>query len=256
MPTHVAPEIWANSLGMKFKLVSPGKFVMGSPKSELRRFADETSHEVNITKPYYLSLYPTTQAQWRAVVGENPSKYPGSKQAPVESVSWYDCATFIEKLNAEEYFHELQRFLGEGWHYAFPSEAQWEYACRAGTSTPYYFGDAASEKDGNFGKVNADVKGRTTTDVGSYPANPWGFYDMFGNVCEWTNDYYGDYTLNQGVDPSGGARTAERVARGGSWRSVPENCRSASRFNFLSTYRGDNCGLRLAIITSSYRNVR
>ena len=254
MSTNGVPEIWVNALGMKFKLVKPGEFVMGSPKTELRRYADEVPHSVRITRAYYLSLYPTTQAQWRAVVGENPSKNVSLKQAPVENVSWYDCADFIDKINSDEYSLELRRFLGDAWRYVFPTEAQWEFACRAGTSSPYYFGDVATSSYGNFGKLNLDDKDKTTTEVGSYPPNPWGFYDMFGNVCEWTNDYYGEYSPNQTVDPIGASRVAERTARGGSWRSVPENCRSASRFNFLSTYRGDNCGLRLAIVEISERS--
>ena len=165
---------------------------------------------------------------------------------------------FIEKINAEEYALELNNFLGN-WRYSLPTEAQWEYACRANTSSAYYFGSTTSGKEGNFGKTNVDSgkikveKGlgqslTTTSEVGSFPPNPWGFCDMCGNVCEWTLDGYADYDLQKGLDPVGVSLTSERVARGGNWRSLPENCRSASRFNFLPTYRGDNCGLRVAII--------
>ena len=256
-----APELWVNALGMKFRLIQPGVFLMGSPRTESRRFADETQRRVLIKKRYYLSLYPTTQAEWRAVLGENPSKYPENKKAPVESVSWIDCAGFIEAINSDEYRHELSSFLGVNWRYAFPTEAQWEFACRAGTETPYYWGDRVSGREGNFGKTSATKtsEGRsraadlnkTTSEVGSYPPNSWGFFDMSGNVCEWTADFYADYDLEQKTDPTGPPTGIEHVARGGNWRSVAENCRSACRFNFLSTYRGDNCGLRVAIVENS-----
>ena len=252
------PELWINSLGMKFRLVQPGSFQMGSPKTESRRFADETLRSVKITTRFYLSLYLTTQAEWRAVLGENPSKYSENKKAPVESVSWLDCARFIEAVNSDEYRLELSSFLGSRWRYAFPTEAQWEYVCRAGTTTPYYWGEGVSGREGNFGKTSAiktsettsrfATSSRTTSEVGNYPPNPWGFYDMSGNVCEWTADFYAEYNLDHSTNPHGPSTGIEHAARGGSWRSVPENCRSASRFNFLSTYRGDNCGLRLAII--------
>lgn len=252
------PEMWVNTLGMKFRLVQPGAFVMGSPGTEPRRFADEISHSVSLTRPFFMSLYPTTQAEWRAVMGENPSKFSDSKKFPVESVSWIDCANFLERINADEYQLELGAFLGKQWKYAFPTEAQWEYVCRAGTKTAYYFGETASGKEGNFGKTGGqkalpvasrpNTYGKATTEVGSFAPNPWGFYDMCGNVCEWTADFYADYDLDKNTDPSGPPTGIEHVARGGNWRSVPENCRSASRFNFLSTYRGDNCGLRVAIV--------
>ncbi len=255
-PREYSPELWVNALGMKFRLVRSGSFEMGSPKDEARRFADEEPRTTTITQDYYLALYPTTQAEWRAVVGENPSKRVGLKRAPVEYVSWYDCADFIEKLNADEYSLELRNFLGSEWRYAMPTEAQWEYACRAGTTTTYYFGNVATGKEGAFGRgaSNENDSERSfarvpkAVEVGSYPPNPWGFYDMCGNVCEWTRDYYADYDQDKKVDPIGAEVSPERVARGGSWRSLPENCRSASRFNFLGTYRGDNCGLRVAII--------
>ncbi len=252
-------ETWTNVLGISFKLVHSGTFNMGSPTSETRRFADEFLHSVTLTNDYYLAVFPTTQAEWRAVLGENPSKFDLSKRAPVESISWYDCMIFIDKINSDEYGLELRNFLGESWRYSLPTEAQWECACRAGTSTAYYFGAVAVGNEGNFGKTNLDVNRNksgdnerqvesATSEVGGYAPNPWGFFDMCGNVCEWTLDGYADYDLKKNLDPIGVSLTAERVARGGSWRSLPENCRSSSRFNFLPTYRGDNCGLRVAIV--------
>lgn len=250
-------EFWVNALGMRFRLVKPGFFKMGSPRSESRRFADETPHRVSLSSPFYLSLNLTTQAEWRAVTGENPSKFADAKRAPVESVSWIDCASFIEKINSDEYLLELETYLGKRWRYSFPTEAQWEYACRAGTSTAFYWGEEARERMGNFGKTSVNrvaekersiaQLSKTTSEVGSFPPNPWGFFDMSGNVCEWTSDFYSDYGFEDLNDPKGSPGGIEHVARGGSWRSVPENCRSAMRFNFLSTYRGDNCGLRVAI---------
>lgn len=265
------PERWANSLGMQFLAVAPGTFEMGSPRTEPRRFADETPRRTTLTQLFYLSKFPTTQAEWRAVVGANPSKNRGVKRAPVERVSWIDCVDFIEKLNSDEYLLELTTFLGPEWRYGLPTEAQWEFACRAGTTTPFSFGATATGSEGAFGRlsvgssdgeegergVGGDGRGRvsalkeTTCEVGLFPANPWGFCDMHGNVCEWTSDRYGEYDPTRNVDPIGPASGAERVARGGSWRSPAENCRSASRFNFLATYRGDNCGLRVGIFRRS-----
>lgn len=217
-----------------------------------------------MTRLFYLSVFPTTQAEWRAVVGANPSKNRGLKRAPVERVSWIDCVDFIEKLNSDEYLLELTTFLGPEWRYGLPTEAQWEFACRAGTTTAYSFGATATGGEGAFGRLSvgsadgeekggderrrsATVGGETTCEVGLFAPNPWGFCDMHGNVCEWTVDRYGEYDSARSVDPTGPASGAERVARGGSWRSPAENCRSASRFNFLATYRGDNCGLRVGI---------
>lgn len=241
------PTIWANVLGMKFRRIDPGTFKMGSPETEPRRFADETRREVTLTRRYYLSVFPTTQAQWRAVVGENPSKNNRLKNAPVERVSFYDCVKFIEKMNSDEYLFELSAFLGEDWRYGLPTEAQWERACRAGTETAFYFGDVATGKEGNFGKVGAFGKAETTCEVGSFPPNAWGFYDFCGNVCEWTADRYGEWDAAPTTDPIGPASGAERVLRGGSWRSAPDSCRSAARFNYLPTYRGDAVGLRVGI---------
>lgn len=256
---HV-PDVWTNALGMKFRLVKAGEFKMGSPRGEARRFADESLHSATLTKDYYLSVFLTTQAEWRAVTGNNPSRFSDYKKAPVESVSWFDCQSFIEKLNEDEYGGELKKFFGDAWIYSLPTEAQWEYACRAGTTSPFFFGSSSTGKEGNFGRNAGDLskqgsktnglsaQSRGTFDVGSFPPNAWGFYDMSGNVCEWTLDGYADYETDAVSDPLGVSVTAEKVARGGSWRSLPENCRSASRFNFLPTYRGDNCGLRVAIV--------
>ncbi|MBQ5790559.1 MAG: formylglycine-generating enzyme family protein [Thermoguttaceae bacterium] len=269
------PERWANSLGMRFLAVRPGTFEMGSPRTEPRRFADETPRRTTLTQLFYLSKFPTTQAEWRAVVGTNPSKNRGVKRAPVERVSWIDCVDFIEKLNSEEYLLELTTFLGPEWRYGLPTEAQWEFACRAGTTTPYSFGACATGGEGAFGRLSggasdgssdgeegnagivdgrkrvATIGGETTCEVGLFAPNPWGFCDMHGNVCEWTADRYGEYDPARSVDPTGPASGAERVARGGSWRSPVENCRSASRFNFLATRRGDDCGLRVGIFRLS-----
>jgi len=273
-PNGRTPERWANSLGMRFLAVRPGTFEMGSPPTEPRRFADETPRRTTLTQLFYLSKFPTTQAEWRAVVGTNPSKNRGVKRAPVERVSWIDCVAFIEKLNSDEYLLELTTFLGPEWRYGLPTEAQWEFACRAGTRTAFSFGATATGSEGAFGRLsggaNVDEEERnerddasvgrkrvatsgkeTTCEVGLFAPNPWGFCDMHGNVCEWTADRYGEYDPARSVDPTGAASGGERVARGGSWRSPAENCRSASRFNFLATYRGDNCGLRVGIFRRS-----
>jgi formylglycine-generating enzyme required for sulfatase activity len=214
--------------------------MMGSPQDEKERKADETQHKVTLTKGFYLGVYPVTQDQWRAVMGNNPSQFKGEKNVPVEMVSWEDCQAFIKKLREE----------GKK-PYRLPTEAEWEYACRAGTTTPFYFGETISTDqanyDGNYtyGNGQKGVYRQKTTPVTSFPANALGLYDMHGNVWEWCQDRYGDYPQNAVVDPQGPDVGEYRVLRGGSWSIHPLFCRSASRNRFEPGRHNHNVGFRL-----------
>jgi formylglycine-generating enzyme required for sulfatase activity len=191
------PKDFTNSIGMRFVWIPPGSFMMGSPTEEKLRGENETQHQVTLTKGFYLGIYLVTQDQWQTVMGNNPSAFKGEKNLPVENVSWEDCQVFLEKLRKKE-----------GHAYRLPTEAEWEFACRAGTTTPYHFGETISTDQANF-DGNPDGKGRAgafrnkTTHVGSFPANPWGLFDMHGNLWQWCADVYADYPQNAVVDPKG-----------------------------------------------------
>jgi formylglycine-generating enzyme required for sulfatase activity len=231
---------------MEFILIRAGKFMMGSPKSEAGRSSDEgPQHEVTIASPFYLGKYQVTQGEWTAVMGSNPSHFTGDDRLPVEGVSWDDCQEFIKKLNARK----------DGYEYRLPSEAEWEYACRAGTATAFSFGETITAEqvnyDGNYPYGNAP-KGKyreKTTRVGSFPPNAWGLYDMHGNVYEWCQDrWHGNYNgaptdgraWEQGSDNG-------RVLRGGSWYGRADACRSANRNRDAPSVRDFILGLRVAV---------
>ena len=224
---------------MEMIYVAPGSFMMGSPSSEDGRFYCETQHRVTLTKGFWLGKYEVTQAQWRSVMGNNPSSFKGDN-LPVENVSWDDCQTFIQKVNAH---------LSCGAR--LPTEAEWEFACRAEMTTAYFWGNAL-----NGDKANCDgnhpcgtmVKGpyrETTVQVGSYAANAWGFCDMHGTVWEWCNDWHGQYPTGSVTDPLGSSSGDNRVLRGGGWYSYARNCRSANRGGNRPGYRSGLFGFRL-----------
>jgi formylglycine-generating enzyme required for sulfatase activity len=191
-------------VSMKLVLIRPGKFMMGSPDSEQGRESKEgPQHEVVITKPFYIGATQVTQAQYEAVMGTNPSSFKGPTN-PVEMVSWNDAAEFCKRLSPKT--RQVVRL---------PTEAEWEYACRAGTETRFSFGDS----DGVLGDHAwcASNSGGKTQPVGQKTPNPWGLYDMHGNVWEWCADWYGDYTNGIVSNPSGPASGTRRMLRGGSW---------------------------------------
>ena len=208
-----------NSIGMEFVLIPAGEFKMGSPSGEKGRISDEGPvHTVTIEKAYYLGKYEVTQEQWREVMSSNPSYFEGDNQ-PVEKVSWNDIQEFIKKLNEREGTNK----------YRLPSEAEWEYAARAGTTTRYSFGDDESEL-GDYAWYK-DNSGSKTHPVGQKLPNPWGLYDMHGNVWEWVQDYW--YHNYDGAPTDGSAwedgSSSSCVLRGGCWNYEAWGCRSANR---------------------------
>ena len=229
--------------GVTLELVwcPPGTFMMGSPESEAERSDDETQHQVTLSKGFWMGKYEVTQEQWKQVTENNPSSFKGDPRLPVETVSWEDCQKFIEKLNS--------RMRGGG--FGLPTEAQWEYACRAGTTTPFHFGQTISTEqanyDGNYtyGNGRKGVYRKKTTVVGSFPSNAWGLYDMHRNVWEWCSDGYGVYPSGAVADPSGASSGKGRVLRGGSWFYNPRYCRSAYRDYSPPGNRSTSYGFRL-----------
>jgi len=222
-----------------FSFIPPGVFLMGSPFGEEERDDEEIQHRVTLTQGFFLGVTPVTQAQWRAVMGSDPSSFKGADR-PVESVSWEECQEFCKLLSQRD-----------GKPYRLPSEAEWEYACRAGTTTPFSFGETLSTDQVNYDgndPYSTGLKGvfrKQTTPVGSFPANAWGLFDMHGNVWEWCQDWYGPYPESDIKDPQGPNSGESRVLRGGSWYSGAEHCRAASRNWSVPGYRGNYIGFRV-----------
>jgi formylglycine-generating enzyme required for sulfatase activity len=234
-----------NSLGMKLVLIPRGKFMMGSPPDEKERETLEEQHEVQISKSFYLGVYEVTQAEYQKVMGSNPSFFSATgggkakvagldtSRFPVESVSWENAVTFCAKLSALP----AERVAGRV--YRLPTEAEWEYACRAGTTTPFNHGSSLSPTqvnfDGNYPYGGA-AKGRylerpVPVDEPGFRPNGFGLYHMHGNVWEWTADWYGEnyYRDSPKIDPKGPASGTRHVLRGGSWFNYGFNCRAAYR---------------------------
>jgi formylglycine-generating enzyme required for sulfatase activity len=236
-----------NSLGMEFVLVRPGTFWMGSPASEPNRYPDEgPRHRVRITRPFYLGRVLVTQEQYEQVTGRRPSSFApeGSEAAavagldtsrfPVESVSWDDAVAFCAALAARP------AESGAGRSYRLPTEAEWEYACRAGAawSAPFHQGHALSSWEANFdgsqpqGRARIGPNLRRPCTVGSYRPNAFGLYDMHGNVWEWCQDWYDEryYERSPAIDPTGPESGESKVLRGGSFSQLGSSCRAAIRF--------------------------
>ena len=226
-------------LGLELLPIPAGEFLMGSPEDEEDRLDRETQHLVKISRPYWLGKYPVTQGQWEEAMGENPSGFKDAgKDAPVECVSWEDAVEFCGKLNERE--GQAGR-LQEGYQYSLPTEAEWEYACRAGTKGPYS-GDLLD--DLGWYSQNSGWK---THQVGLKLANPWGLYDMHGNVLEWCHDWYVKYEADFVTDPVGPSFGSIRVPRGGSWNGSARFCRSARRSRVVPDFRGYALGFRLCL---------
>ena len=226
-----AGDSWTNSLDMEFVWIPEGRFLMGSPEDEEGRSRNELRHKVWISDGFWMKKYEVTQGEGEVVMGENPSYFNScGSPCPVESVSWEDVQKFIRRLNERE--------SAAGHQYRLPTEAEWEYAARAGTAGPHY---GELEAIAWFG----DNSGLETHPVGQKRANEWGLHDMLGNVWEWTADWRGEYPSSPVTDPQGPLAGTRRVVRGGSWSVGAKRVRSASRHSIPPGYRDDGIGFRL-----------
>jgi formylglycine-generating enzyme required for sulfatase activity len=252
-------------------LVEGGTFPMGSPSAEADRDDDETRHQVTVGS-FYIGKYEVTQGEYASVMGNNPSNFKGDN-LPVENVNWYDAVEFCNRLSLREGLMPAYRITKDRsdpdnkstddyirwqvtWNrnaegYRLPTEAEWEYACRAGTATPFNTGSSISADianyDGNY-PYNNGSKGtyrEKTLAAGSLPPNPWGLYEMHGNVWEWCWDWYGDYAVGAQTDPGGAVTGAARVRRGGSWDNLAGSLRSAYRGSSTPSSRSTYLGFRL-----------
>lgn len=237
--------------GMGFIRVKAGTFMMGSPEKDVDRYRNEFLHEVNLTKDYYLGKFEVTQREWEVIMGRNPSYFKNcGENCPVDNVSWYKVQVFIRRLN------EKAKARGERGGYRLPTEAEWEYAARAGTKTPFSFGENINTSQVNYNgnePYNGGKKGEyrvKTVEACSLQGNAWGFHEMHGNVWEWVSDVYVSYPERSVTDPhvqSGGSR---RVSRGCGWDDYAGYCRSAFRGRLKPNSSDDDLGFRLA--RSSY----
>lgn len=243
------PEWMENSIKMKLRLISAGKFMMGSPETEAGREGDEgPRHEVAITRPFYMGAFEVTQEQYSAIMGTNPSWFDqengGGPNYPVDGVSFQDAEEFCRRLSAKE-----KR------SYRLPTEAEWEYACRAGTETPFNTGDRLQEANARFDAGSTKVTGKKgskqlqTSPAGSYSPNPFGLHDMHGNVAEWCADWYGanHYATGANRDPAGPSQGSQRVLRGGSFQQPAKQCRSANRLRFNPAAGSVGFGFRVVL---------
>ncbi len=222
-----------------FSFIPPGVFLMGSPFGEEERDDDESQHRVTLTQGFFLGVTPVTQAQWRAVMGSDPSYFKGANR-PVENTSWEDGQEFCQRLSQQD-----------GKPYRLPTEAEWEYACRSGTTTPFSFGETISTDQVNYngkypyGTGRKGAYRKETTAAGSFPTNAWGLFDMHGNVWEWCQDWFGPYPESDVIDPQGQNSGDSRVLRGGSWGSYATQCRAAIRSVNAPGYRYNYIGFRV-----------
>jgi len=240
----------------KMVWIPPGRFVMGSPTNEALRYLDETQHPVTLTGGFYMGKYAVTQGDYLALIGSNPSWFDQSLSQPVDSVRWIDATNYCARLTEQE---RAAGRLPAGWLYRLPTESEWEYACRAGTTTAFHYGSALVSGMANFnGQYGYDASlGESynargiylfnTTAVGSYQPNAWGLYDMHGNVWEWCRDWYGDYPAGSVTDPQGPPSGSTRVLRGGGWDSYGRLCRSAQRLSQNPALRTSALGLRVVL---------
>ncbi len=235
---------------------------MGSPTDEALRYPDETQHIVTISRGFWMGKYLVTQGDYLAVVGRNPSHftptngYSEDLTRPVEQVSWSDATNYCTLLTAREL---AAGRIPTNCVYRLPTESEWEYACRAGTTTAFYLGSRLSSGNANFwgryeydasaGQINnaSGIYLQTTTPVGSYAANGWGLYDMIGNVWEWCQDWYDTYPAGPVTDPQGAASGSNRLVRGGDWGGWARFCRSAQRSGDITPPSSDRVGFRAVL---------
>jgi uncharacterized protein (TIGR02996 family) len=256
------PEV-VNSIGMRLALIPPGSFLMGSADDEDTRFEDEGPvHEVAITRPFYLGVFPVTQKEYERVTGvchgffvatgERRSAVKGLDTAsfPVEGLTWRAAASFCRALS------ELPAEKEAGRVYRLPTEAEWEYACRAGTTTTFHFGPSLSSREANFDGSNPYGDGfeegpdlERTTAVGEYPPNAFGLFDVHGNVSEWVADWFEHdyYATSPRQDPQGPREGSRCILRGGAWRDEGMFCRAAFRYDVDPETANDDCGVRVVM---------
>jgi formylglycine-generating enzyme required for sulfatase activity len=242
-------------ISVDFVLIKGGAFMMGSPLQEAERGRDETPHRVTVSD-FYMAKSEVTQKEWTALMGDNPSNSKG-ENLPVENISWFDAVRYCNARSVKDGLVPAYTINGETvtWNgsaggYRLPTESEWEYACRAGTTTPFNTGNTISDSQANFnnhygynnnssGRITGGYRGRSL-EVNSFKANPWGLSDMHGNVGEWCWDLYGEYT-----DPQGAMDMTLRVYRGGGWNDFPKHIRSAYRAAFPPENSAFNLGFRL-----------
>lgn len=264
---NIAVQMPEESVPEGFVYISGGVFQMGSPESEAWRSDDEKQHTVTVSD-FYMSQYEVTQAEYQAVMNSNPSNFSG-ENLPVENVSWLDAVAYCNARSGREGLTPVYTIDGHNvsWErsangYRLPTEAEWEYACRAGTTTPFYMENSPSAEEANyyghypymiednyFSQGNLEVKPgeyrQTTVEVGSFSANSFNLYDMHGNVGEWTWDIYAQYPDEEQTDPVGAALGTRRVYRGGGWNDFAKNMRSAYRAMMDQDKGSFNIGIRL-----------
>jgi formylglycine-generating enzyme required for sulfatase activity len=238
-------ENLGNGVTLEMVKIPGGRFLMGSPEMEAKRDDNESrQHDVDVPE-FWMGKYVVTQQQWQAIMGNEPSYFKG-KNRPVERVSWNNATKFCQKLSKKT-----------GRDYRLPSEAEWEYACRAGTTTPFYLGETITGELANYDASNTyadEQKGEDreqTTPVGQFPPNAFGLYDMHGNVWEWCQDVW--HSTYDGAPDDGsawvnGSNSRRRVLRGGSWFNYPRWCRSANRFNYISD-EADSYGIGFRLVS-------
>jgi formylglycine-generating enzyme required for sulfatase activity len=270
-PTPVAAlKTITNTIGMRLVLIPDGELLIDSPESDTDASADQKpQRQMRVTRPFFLGVTEVTQGQYQAVIGVNPSHFKGSPNLPVETVSWFDAINYCNALSRKESLTPFYRVQGttvdvpdgNGTGYRLPTDIEWEYACRAGTTTRYSFGNEAGDLDpfawyfenSRLGTQNV----RQSHPVGRRRANAWGVYDMLGNVEEWCWDRYdGDDDDDSSAKPSaadgvGGSPSTFRLHRGGCWRLGPERCESDFRAGNLPSHRSPLLGFRVARVASS-----
>ena len=237
-------DLEVKGITQKFRWIEPGTYWMGSPESEIEREDDENQHQVTLTKGFWMGDTTCTQALWKTVLGNNPANFKDNANNPVEQVSWDDAQKFLQTLNS----------MVSGSNARLPTEAEWEYACRAGTNTPFSFGDNITSEQVNHYGIYPYANGKKglswqkTVPVKSLPANAWGLHEMHGNVWEFCQDWYGDYPAEPVTNPMGSPVGVMRVTRGGSWFSPSGGlCRSAYRSGCEPDFRDDVSGFRLVL---------
>jgi formylglycine-generating enzyme len=239
-------EFEVKGVVQRMRWIEPGEFWMGSPETEEGRKADEQRHHVALTRGFWLANTACAQALWQAVMGNNPSDFTGDPLRPLETVSW--------NMVQEGFLPELSRLV-PGLDAGLPTEAQWEYACRAGTETPFSFGENITTRQANFdgnypyaGAPRGEYK-KKTVPVKSLAPNPWGLYEMHGNIWEWCVDGYGFYGADDATDPTGAVGAATRVLRGGYWSSLAKDLRAATRDFLLPGFRNNSLGFRVCRVS-------